>query len=170
MKTNTLLILISLLLLLSACVSPAYLPSRHEVETATHGSFIEVYQKNGRSMEGELLAVYEESIIVLAETYNAKKRRIPVFVTISDIRQYSLRYARPVHYGGFIPLAAILPFINGVFFIFTFPLHMMVTIPVTITGETDYKYTNKTLTYGELKMFARFPQGIPPNVELNAIQ
>jgi hypothetical protein len=60
----------------------------------------------------------------------------------------------------------LLPFIHGWYSIFTIPIHLIVTISVTASGENAFKYNNKKMTYEELKMFARFPQGIPPDIDL----
>jgi hypothetical protein len=39
-----------------------------------------------------------------------------------------------------------------------------------VGGETAYTYSEKNMTFNSLKMFARFPQGIPVGIDLAAIK
>ena len=41
---------------------------------------------------------------------------------------------------------------------------------MSVGGEMAFTYTEKDMTYEELRMFARFPQGIPPNVDIKDIR
>lgn len=67
-------------------------------------------------------------------------------------------------------MGMLLPFIHGAISIFTLPIHLIVTITATATGENAFKYSDKNMTYDKLRMFARFPQGIPPNIKLANIK
>jgi hypothetical protein len=53
---------------------------------------------------------------------------------------------------------------------YTAPINLIVTISITVSGETAFQYSDKNITYDILKMFARFPQGIPPNMDLASIK
>jgi hypothetical protein len=41
---------------------------------------------------------------------------------------------------------------------------------VTTSRENAFKCNQKNMTYEKLKMFARFPQGIPPTISLTNIK
>ncbi len=104
-------------------------------------------------------------------------------VPINDVKRFKLRYARPKHYGWTIPIGIILPLIpftdpdgggrmpfHGFFALLSIPVNLIVTIAVTKAGENAFKYNDKNMTYDKLKMFARFPQGVPTNIDLASIK
>ena len=108
---------------------------------------------------------YSNNIIIL----NAKKNRCET-IPLKDVNRFNLRYAKPKHYGWTIPTAIILPAIHGVYSLFTIPLNLIVTISVTSSGENAFTYNKKNITFDKLKMFARFPQGLPLNIDIAGIK
>jgi hypothetical protein len=54
--------------------------------------------------------------------------------------------------------------------VFTAPINLMVTIVVTMSSEDAFQYNEKNMSYEKLKMFARFPQGIPLNIDVASIK
>lgn len=164
MKTN--LILAGLfVLLLGSCRSYPYLSKPDKIDVHEHGSYILVINRTLPNLDGELIAIDSMEIIIL-DPVEGKCVSTPV----SDIKRFSIRYAIPKHFGWTIPMGLLLSFINGAFSIFTLPLHLVVTTIVTVSGNNAYQYTNQELTYEQLKMFARFPQGIPPEIDLAGIK
>ena len=164
MKTKLLLMGL-IAALISSCSTPKYLPPSNQIDVNQYGSYIRVVSATGKEFRGELIAIDTSRMVVLSEM-NDSCLTIP----IREVAQFKLRYAKPKHYAGSIPVALLLPFINGVFSVFTFPLHLIVTISVTASGEASFKYSNKNMSYDRLPMFARFPQGLPPNVEPDSIR
>jgi len=164
MKTR--IILIGLLLItISSCTSPSYLPSSDKIDVNEYGSYIKISGKTKSNIDGELIALDSSKIVILTET--TKKC---IIVPISDIRKFKLQYAQPKQYGWTIPLYTLATFTHGFFLIFTAPINLIVTISVAAGGENAFTYSDKNMTYEKLKMFARFPQGIPPNIDLASIK
>ena len=163
MKTNTAYIGL-LILFLCSCASPNYLPSSSQIDVNQYGSYIKITQKKASNIDGEFIAIDSNKIIVLTEgTQKCVK------VAISDIKHFKLRYAKPKKYGLSIPAALALPFMHGFYSVLTLPIHLLVTISVTAAGEKAFKYSDKNMTYDKLKMFARYPQGLPPNIALESV-
>lgn len=151
---------------MSSCASlPKYLPKTDNIDVNQYGSFIKVHTLD-KSVKGELIAVDSVRIIVLSHKKHITKiNNIP----IERIKYFKLFYARSKKYGWTIPLYAISTVSHGYWLLFSAPLNIIATTAVASSGQNDFTYNKKTITYKELKMFARFPQGIPPNVDINKI-
>lgn len=170
MKTN-LIISIILLVVLNACKTTAtYLPNYENIDTNQYGSFITVYQYTiSEKIKGELIQIDSNNLVVLTESKNQKQEC--KVIPLSNIYKFKLRYAKPPsNYGWSIPVVILMPFIHGAFSVFTVPLHLIVTISVTASGQNAFKYSHNDITYEQLKMFARFPQGIPEEIQLEDIK
>jgi len=164
MKTNIALIGL-LIICFGSCTTPRYLPSSDKIDVNEFGSYIKIIHNTSSNIDGELIAIDSTKIVVLTE--ETKKC---VTIPVSEVKRFSLLYAKPKHYGWTIPLGLVLPFIHGAFFLFTFPIHLIVTVAVTARGENAFKYSDKNITYDKLRMFARFPQGIPTNIDIASIK
>ena len=176
MKTNIIKVVL-LILLFSSCKTPNYIPPQDLIDVNQFGSYIklgieeivnienEMLVLNEQVFKGELISVNKDSIVVLSDTSNTC-----VTYKTSKVQWFKLRYAKPKHYGGLIPIFLGLPFIHGRYAILTMPLHLIITIPITVGGEKAFTYNNDNLTFEELKMFARFPQGIPSNINIKTIK
>lgn len=118
---------------------------------------------------GELIAVDSVKIIVLTDSvlYHVKFAEV---IKLSEINHYTLRYAKPKHYGPLIPLYWLGSVFHGYYFVLTAPINILTTSIVTSTGEKAFTYNEKDLNFKKLKMFARFPQGLPPNIDINQIR
>ncbi|MBL0238695.1 MAG: hypothetical protein IPQ02_19390 [Saprospiraceae bacterium] len=44
------------------------------------------------------------------------------------------------------------------------------TVIVSVSGESAFKYSNKNICIDKLKMFARYPQGIPSDIDTASIK
>jgi hypothetical protein len=150
---------------ISSCTSPRYLPSSDKIDVNEYGSYIKIIHKTASNIDGELIAIDSNKIVVLTE--ETKKC---VTVPITDVQSFKLRYAKPKHYGWTIPVYTLATIGHGLFLIFTAPINLIVTISVTASGEIAFKYSDKNMTYDKLKMFARFPQGIPTNIDIASIK
>ncbi len=119
-------------------------------------------------LSGEIY--FEFSIPRMGKRILEEKTRKCETVLVSDIKHFELRYAKPKRYYWTIPICAAYPLIHGFYAALTIPIHLIVTTIVTATGEAAFKYRDEGITYENLRMFARFPQGIPPGVELADIK
>lgn len=167
MKTK--LFIIGLMLLLAgscAPYSPRYLPSDDKIDVNEHGSYIKIKtisenpRKPNYSVTGELIAIDTTAIIVLDEN-----KRICIAVPIDEIDLFVLRYALPKSYVTSMILFPLTSLLHGYYALLTLPMNILVTAIVTTSGHTAFQYNDENISYRELRMFARFPQGIPPNVD-----
>lgn len=163
MKTNYAFIGL-LILFFCSCASPKYLPSSSNIDINQYGSYIKIIVKKSSNIDGEFIAIDSNRIVVLQEE-TKKCIRVP----ISDIIRFKLRYAKPKHYGLTIPATLALPLLHGWFSILTIPINLIVTISVSAGSERSFLYNDENMTYDKLKMFARYPQGIPHNISLESI-
>jgi hypothetical protein len=164
-------------LIFGACSTPHYLPQSEVIDINAYGSFIKISLKNKEDIKGELLAADPGNLTVLTDTNFTKK---VIIVPLASISKFSLIYASPKKYGWSIPLFAvstIVPFpdpeggglmpFHGFYSLLTLPVNLIVTSAVT---RNAFRYNNTTITYEQLKMFARYPQGIPSNISIKSIK
>lgn len=158
--------------MIGSCTTPAYLPTYDKIDISQYGSYIQVYQvASSIVITGELIAIDSNSLVVLSEMNNKDTNaRKPVIVPLKDVNRFTLLYAQPRHYGWAIPVYSLATISHGFFAIFTLPFNLIVTFSTTVGGEKAFKYSSKNMTYDKLKMFARFPQGIPSEIVLADIK
>lgn len=154
-----------LILTISSCSTPSFLPSVEYIDVDQNGSYIKINNKTPEYLGGELIAVDSNSIVVMSE----KKKRC-ITIEKSKVKKYSLRYAKTKNYGWTIPVFALSSISHGFYAIVTLPLNLIATIAITASSSKASSYTDKTISYDQLRMFARFPQGIPPNISLESIK
>lgn len=154
-----------ILVTLVGCYTPKNLPNRSNLDTDQYGSIIQVKSENLNTIEGELISVNANQLIVLNLESN---KCVPI--DIKNINSYKLWYAEPNHYGWTIPLYFLSTFTHGFGLILTAPINLITTISISVAGEHAYRYTHINLTYEELKKFARFPQGVPSTISLSQIK
>lgn len=154
-----------LFLFLCSCSSPHYLPRQQHIDLNTYGSYIKLTPLKGKKVVGELIAIDSTTIVVLLEEGN----KCVVF-PVNSVKKFKLHYAKARNYGWSVPVFLVYPLVHGFFSIFTVPLHIIVTTAVTASGKDAYTYSNKNMTYEDLRMFARFPQGIPEQIDLDSLE
>ncbi|TNE80736.1 MAG: hypothetical protein EP332_06885 [Bacteroidetes bacterium] len=164
MKTKLILPIV-LLLFMGSCITPDYLPSTSTIDINEHGSYIKLTNKTKPNFNGELIAIDTTLLIVLNEETGKCDTAF-----ISEIEYFKLRYAKPKHYAWTIPVFSLLTITHGFYALYSMPVNLIVTISVTVSGEKAFQYSEDDMTYEKLKMFARFPQGIPPNVNLDTLK
>jgi hypothetical protein len=150
----------------SGCYSPAYLPSSDDIDVNQYGSYIDISCKKGPNVSGELLSIDTLCLMVFTPLKGDTSYIISP-VNVENINSFSLRYAKPHNYGWSICLFPALTLAHGWYSMFTAPINLIVTISVTVGGSISFKYDNKEMPLDKLKMFARFPEGVPANIDLN---
>lgn len=159
MRTNwSYLILVGLFL--GSCSVPRYLSSPEEIGLNPYGAYITINYQRKEELKGELIAV-ENDVIVIREDVTNHWISFPKNKVIT----YKIWYANPKRYGWTIPVALILPLIHGWWSYITVPTHILVTSIVTGSSYNAFSYNQKDIDASstELKMFSRFPAGLPPN-------
>lgn len=158
-----------LTIIAGSCSSPRFLPYSGNIDVCQYGSYIKINHKNTAIIKGELIAIDSNKIVVLTEI-DANHTKKYVSVPINEIQRFNLQYAKPKHYGWTIPVFTLATFSHGYFLIFTAPVNLIVTISVNIGAENAFIYRDKELPYEKLNMFARFPQGIPPGIDMPGME
>ena len=154
------IIITLIIIIMSSCALPSYLPSSDKIDINQHGSYIKVTRRSNANVKGELIAVDIDKIIILS-----KKTKNCISVPKDEVMWFKIRYARPKSYGWSIPLGIVLPFMHGFYSIITLPIHLITTISIAASGRQAYKLNNRTVNYDRLNMFSRFPQGIPQHID-----
>jgi hypothetical protein len=134
-----------------------------------YGSYIAIRSRKGGLVAGELIAIDSTHIVVLPDP----KRKIPqpcVSFPVNNVRQFTVQYAKNKNYSLTIPLYTLATLGHGFFSILTAPVNVIVTGAVTASAKNEFRYRKKQITFKELPMFARFPQGIPPNIDIASIK
>jgi hypothetical protein len=153
-----------LLMVSSSCSSPKFLPASTEIHSNPYGSYISVALRNGTFFRGELIAIDTVNMLILSETIGKC-----ISIKVSDAKNFTLKYAKSKHYGWSIPVFTLFTLSHGGYALATAPLNLIVTIVVTSSGEHAFTYNNKNMTLDQIRMFARFPQGIPKNLPIESI-
>ncbi|MDH5599013.1 MAG: hypothetical protein OEY34_07810 [Cyclobacteriaceae bacterium] len=165
MITKALLYSLGCLLLLGSCASPKYMPSYDKIDVSEYGSYIKIRGNNIEMTAGELIAIDKGNFIILSE-----KERKCVSIPLREVNNYTLKYAQPKHYGWTIPVFSVVSLGHGLLALISLPVSLSTTSAVTASGETAFTYNKKSIPIKKLNQFARFPQGIPPNISLEMIK
>jgi len=163
MKTKIQLSILVLGLILNGCYSPNYLPTVENIDVSEFGSYIELHRNDADVLKGELISIDTTQLIILSDMDSVKQI---VTCPINHASSFTLKYAQPKDYSWRIPIYTLSTLLHGYFLILTAPINLIVTISVNASGSSDFEYSEKDMTFDRLKMFARFPQGIPSNITL----
>jgi hypothetical protein len=170
MKTKIVLIGI-LAILMYGCTPVEYLSTSDQIDVNPYGSRIIIQRTAGPAIKGELISIAGSNLIVLKDIdSNKRSERTTVTIPINEIKSYSVQYAKSKSYWWSIPVFTLATIAHGWWLIITAPVNLLVTGIVTTTGATDFQYKSQNMTYEELKKFARFPQGIPENIDITSIK
>lgn len=162
---NKLFILGLIIIAFGSCATPKYLPSSSKIDVNEYGAYINVKHKNSQNIKGELIAIDSNNITILSQ-----KSNICVQFPISEIKRFKLRFAKSPQYGWLIPILTATTISHGFYSILSAPINLIVTISVNASGQNAFKFSNKNMTFDMMKMYARFPQGIPNGIELSTIK
>jgi len=162
-----------LLAILPACMPPKHLPTPGGLKYFTKGCYIKATYLNeeGRRehLKGEIIAVENEKLYLLEKTNNTaptvvaysqeKFLQTDVFVStiVEDPTILSI-------WGGLLPLTSIS---HGFFGVLSLP----VLLTTSFSGKGTYRVGfPRGANWEEIRKFARFPQGLPANIDLISIQ
>lgn len=153
-------------------ISPLY----SDAHFSTLGSYMEVYyyinRKQRSRINGELISVENNKIIlrVIDKINNSKNN--PKFELVSipktEIIRYNLVFAKE-NVGDFRSGASLITISHGFWMVFTLPINLITFYSIDRNSFYEFAYTQKNLKFSELKNYARFPQGLPADMDLNLI-
>lgn len=162
---NRIIVIACIIVFLSGgCSFPGYLPTTSSIGVNEFGSYISITRHSGKDLRGELIAVDSSNIFVLTDN-----PRQCVALPTSQMKAFSLRYAKGKAYGWTVPLYSLFTISHGWFLIITFPVNLITTLIVTNSGRKSFTYSEKDINIEYLSSFARFPQGIPPGIDIASI-
>lgn len=168
MKTKF-VITILMAVIYSSCSmsSPDYLPDSENIDVNVYGSYISIVMKDAeKSTSGELIAVDSVNFIVLTETDDSLVKKIKI-VPVKKVDNFAIKYAEGDDYVAAVPLYTLASLTHGYYAVITLPLNLIITL---VVNSEAFVYSDKNITLDDLKMFARFPQGIPPNIRYDSIK
>jgi len=177
---NLILILFSAILISGCATTYApsdWLPDTDEIQKEAYGGWMTLIVQPDSLIEqdaylqydGEFISSDENNVYLLADSlYIIPKENISSGVLEIDEKN-SVEYGLWT-FGGFIATIS-----SGFYLIFTAPFWLITGIPATI-GESNrdrYEYDKEntdSLYWEDIQKFARFPQGLPDNVELKNLE
>jgi len=153
----------------SSCSTVAYLPDINGIAKNQYGSYIEILLVGNYYLKGELIAVNPKKVFVLKNDKNFMQLDS---VSLTEIKNFTLRYAKgkAKNYAWTIPASAAITISHGWFLIFSLPINLLTTTIVTTNAGSSFAMNKYDIMWDELSKFARFPQGIPPNIQLKDIK
>ncbi len=158
-----------MVLFFSSCTITNYLPQASKIPEYPYGAYIKIVTKAGDKNlrnKGELISAGDEKIVLLD-----KKDNHCIEIPVDSILRFKLYYAKSDHvYWWTIPALAALSATHGYFGILTIPANLIVTSSVYASSQLGFQYTEKNLPIISLYMYARYPQGIPSNVDIKSIK
>jgi hypothetical protein len=165
MKTKHIILGLICVALFSSCSTVKFLPTSGELDVNNHGAYITV-RRRGSIVKGELIAIDSAQMVVLTKN---RKTKSTTLIPLDKIRHYHITYANPKRYP-WMPLLTLSTLSHGVWLLITAPINLYATIAISISAKRDFQYSEKEMPLDKLPMFARFPQGIPPNVAPSQIK
>lgn len=166
MIKNKLVIILAVLFCLVSCKSPSYLSDYKDINKNVYGAHIKIFFKKDFPIEGELIALENEAIIIMPIN-KEKCETIPLI----NVKYFSIQYANTNNgWLATIPFAFVTPIIHGAYSIISFPVNLISSISLIASKDAQYKLKSKKFSKEELKMYARFPQGVPKNIDVSSIR
>lgn len=174
MSRHIIVIVVSILIT-SSCSVNKYVSTPKEISTFVNGMYFKGEKKKGNSLDrffkGEIIAVEENGLHLL--TFG--KIDTVIYLPKNDVKRGKISIAlssdKPGKYGAW-GLINFLPFAHGVFGVFSLPITAITTgtiISDAARGGYRIRYP-KEIAWEDMHKFARFPQGIPSNIDLRDIK
>lgn len=142
-------------------------PKLEDLKSSPYGSFIKVKLNDKSKIVGELISVENRKLRILSY-----QQTEPILVDVSqeNVKKFKLRFASVPELIRASPILTLLSLSHGYFFLITIPLNLMVTLGMIAISDDQVNYTKEEISYEELKMFSRFPQGIPSAIDVKTLR
>lgn len=165
MKTK-LLILSWALFALSSCKLSSHLPKMSELGKYPYGAYIKVKGQSNHDISGELITAGDKELVIR----DPNTGLCNVFA-VKSIRKFKLYFALSDNaYIWPMPAYSIFAALHGYLGVFTIPINIIATSIIYGVSKTGFRYTEKNLPVNQLFLYARYPQGLPPNITLRDIR
>lgn len=164
MKSSLIIYGVLLLFVLCNCTTSSYLKETGRNE---RGAYIRLREKSDQKVKGELISADSKKLRVLTGKAPDKKM---VVIPKREVDRFKIKFAKPKSYWWAVPVFTAATAAHGVFLIFSAPTNLIVTITTAVSSSSDVRFTDEDVSFGDLNMYARFPQGIPSQIDLSDIR
>lgn len=160
------------LLLLTGCMSPKHLSRPANFAFHMKGLHLEYKVGKYTTIVGEIIAVNDDSIMLMP--LDTAQRMFAV--SRNDIAQADIIVAltsdTPEGKSGWAAFINVLSLSHGYYMVFSAPLNLIITsaIAKNATKSTYRIKYPEAISWEEMRKFARFPQGIPTQVDRSLIR
>lgn len=164
--------LTSCLLFFSGCVSPKYLSRPADFAHHVKGLYLEYQTGEHNTMVGEIIEVNSDTLLLLpVDTTQSLLKLSKAEVPQAEII-VSLTSNKPEAIGTWAGLINILSIGHGYYGVISLPINMLAGVNIANNAaKSTYriKYP-EAVDWEDMKKFARFPQGIPAQVDQKLIR
>lgn len=175
MSKYIIIIIVGMLTTVSSCSVNKFVSTPKEISTFVNGMYFKGEKTKGNTLNrffsGEIISVEEDGMHLL--TFG--KVDTLIYLSKNKIKKGKISIAlssdSPEKYAAW-GIINFLPFAHGVFGVITLPITAITTSAI-ISDATRGGYRigyPKEIAWEDMHKFARFPQGIPPNVDLRTIK
>lgn len=164
--------LILLTLIFTGCKSPQYLTTPQDFNYNVKGLYFECEISGYKSVLGEIIEVSPEYIKILPFESESSLLKIEKDRVVKGDILVALTSNNPKKIQTWSALVNFAPLGHGYFAVFTVPINLAATIPMSHTASKGAYRINYPdgIQWIELAKFARFPQGIPNHIKEKDIQ
>jgi hypothetical protein len=169
MKTLNIFSVTMVLMVLGSCYSTKNLPKSKNLNTFPYGSTLQWKNEDGKRVQGELLAVEDGFLYVLphlGSNYSDSLFRLEY----AGLTKFSLIYVKPKSYYWTIPLGMAASIAQGFMGILSLPINLISAGFIINSTYRDAAFNQSQISYGELKEYARFPQGMPKEIDIAVLK
>lgn len=145
----------------STKVPSRWLPEAEQSASNTYGGWVEVKSRQGQIM-GELIALTEDTAFVAEETLRA--------IATTDIFSARLVTYDESSLGGYAFLGTLSTLSNGLLLIFTAPMWIIGGSVAATSRSYDPIIDYPKQPLKDFLPFARYPQGLPTDLDRDAIK
>jgi len=150
------------------CSQPKYLETYDKIQNSRYGAKIKIYFKNSLSLNGELLAVTDSNLYVLSEKYERGRKNVLMqVIDKSSIDRFNIQHSNSKSTGAGIIVLPLIALSHGFVATLTIPVNIVTSSVLHGNSISELQYSNSEIEWKALYKFARFPQGLPPNVNLS---
>ena len=164
---NKYLLFVMLAGFFASCGIPRGLPGPEDLPHETRGAHIHVQKSFREHLNGELIAVHGDELVVLPDL---RQYEGPVVFHVDDIYRFRIYYAQGISYNWALLIYPPNSILHGVFGLISLPATILFTSLLHFGSVNEYALRPKDVSLEELKKFSRFPQDVPEGVDLKDIR
>jgi hypothetical protein len=140
-------------------------PTPQAMERGGFGGWMVITTRGGQEVSGELISV-ETSVVRILQPSASELTWVPV----TDINRAKLyRYEGDSGFGAWGLLGTLSTISHGFFFILTAPAWILSSSIAAAAESRHVVLEWPEDSWGEIAMWARFPQGMPPELDVQAL-